>query len=698
MQPNNQKFTNRLIQETSPYLLQHAHNPVDWFPWGDEAFEKASVEHKPIFLSIGYSSCHWCHVMEKESFENLAVAEYLNQHFVSIKVDREERPDIDRIYMDAVVGMTGSGGWPLSVFLTPDRKPFYGGTYFPPVEAFGRPGFLSLLQNIQQVWETRKHDVLESADQITESISRQVSTNGADSLASNALRILTDQLAREFDSEFGGFIRAPKFPPSSEVSLLLRQNHHNENKQLLSMAEATLRAMAQGGMYDQLGGGFHRYSTDIKWLVPHFEKMLYDNAQLAVVYYEAYQITNDRFYRQIADQTLDYVLRDLTDSNGGFHSSEDADSEGEEGIFYVWTPNEITEILNPETSELVQEYYGVTEQGNFENGTSILHIPVPLEQFAKNKALSESHINATMNQARYELLAIRAGRIRPGKDDKIIASWNGLMIRAFCKGYQITGNRNYLYAAVGSADFILSSMRNKQGELFRIYRAGEAKVPGFIDDYAFVIAGLIDLYESTFDWKWLEAADDLTHSMMELFWDNENAGFYFHSGKDQSVINRTKEYHDKALPSGNAVAVQDLLRLAVLLNRDEYRQNAHRTLLALSMQCSQSPRGYEETVVGLEFLLHTPPEIAIVGSADAADTRQLIDIAYTQYLPDRIIALLDPISPQAESYQKKIPLLKGKTTLNGTATVYVCHNYSCNLPVAEPENFLQQITSVIHAD
>ncbi len=426
--------------------------------------------------------------------------------------------------------------------------------------------------------------------------------------------------------------------------------------------------------------------------------MLYDNAQLAVVYYEAYQITNDRFYRQIADQTLDYVLRDLTDSTGGFHSSEDADSEGDEGKFYLWTSNEIAETLDPETSELVQEYYGVTRRGNFENGTSILHVPVPLGDFTKNKALSESQVNATMNQARYELLAVRAGRIRPGKDDKIIASWNGLMIRAFCKGYQITGNRNYLDAAVGSANFILSSMRNEQGELFRIYRASEAKVPGFIDDYAFVVASLIDLYESTFDWKWLEASDDLTQSMIELFWDDEDAGFYFHSGKDQSIINRTKEYQDKALPSGNAIAIQDLLRLAVLLNRNEYRQKAYRTLLTLSKQCGQSPRGFEETVTGSEFFLHTPPEIAIVGSADAQDTRQLIDIAHTQYLPDRVIALLDPESPQAESYQKKIPLLKGKTTLNGTATVYVCQNYTCNLPVAKPADFQQQITSVIHAD
>lgn len=698
MKSNDHKYTNRLIHETSPYLLQHAHNPVEWFPWGKDAFRKANTEQKPIFLSIGYSSCHWCHVMEKESFENPNVADYLNRHFVSIKVDREERPDIDRIYMDAVVGMTGSGGWPLTVFLTPDRKPFYGGTYFPPDNGYGRPGFLAVLQNVQQLWEIRKRDVLEFSYQITEAISRQSNTDSVDRLPSNALSILSDQLAREFDSEYGGFGVAPKFPPSSAVSMLFRQYHYTSGKIWLSMAETSLRAMAHGGIYDHLGGGFHRYATDHRWLAPHFEKMLYDNAQLAVVYYQAYQITHDRFYRQIADHTLDYVLRDMTDSTGGFHSSEDADSEGIEGKFYLWSVEEISNIFDSETSELVQEYYGVTQKGNFENGNSILHIPVPIRQFAKNKALSESKFKATMDQARNELLAVRTGRIRPRKDDKIITSWNGLMIRAFCKGYQTTGNRNYVNAAIRSVDFILSSMRNKKGELFRIYRAGETKIPGFIDDYAFLICGLIDLYESTFDLKWLEAAEELAQLMIKLFWDDQNAGFFFHSNSDQTVINRTKEYHDKALPSGNAVAVQDLIRLSVLLNRQDYRQKAHRTLLFLSAQCYQSPRGYEETVAAIESFLHIPPEILIVGSATAKDTQKLINIVYKQYIPDRVITLLDPESPYAKIHEKKIPLFKGKTMLNGNATAYVCQDESCFIPVYEPEHFRQQITSMKPAD
>ena len=690
--------SNRLIEETSPYLLQHAYNPVNWYPWGDDAFEKAEKEDKPIFLSIGYSSCHWCHVMEKESFEDDDVADYLNQHFVSIKVDREERPDIDRIYMDAVVGMTGHGGWPLSVFLTPDRNPFYGGTYFPPDNRYGRPGFMTLLQNIQQLWSTRKSEVVNSAEQILEAISAQIVSEPADSLASDALQRLADQLSREFDEKHGGFSSAPKFPPSSELRLLLRQYHYTKNKQLLNMAEKTLTAMAQGGMYDQLGGGFHRYSTDDEWLVPHFEKMLYDNAQLAVVYYEAYQITRKRFYLRIANETLDYVLKEMVDSGGGFYSAEDADSEGEEGKYYAWTPGEIESVLGPETAAQVIEYYGVTTKGNFEGGKSILHLPISHNAFVRSNELSKPEWTKVLEEARRALLVERKKRVAPGKDDKIIAGWNGLMMSAFCRGYQITGNRQYLMAAKRNAEFLLTSMRNDDGELLRSFRKDQARIGAFIDDYAFVIGGLIDLYESTFTWRWLEAADELAGVMIRLFWDDEDAGFFFHNGKDKTVVNRTKQLHDMALPSGNAIAIQDLQRLAVFLDNGRYGEKAHRALLVLSGRIQQAPRGYEETVAAIDFFLHPPPEIGIVGALDSADGRALVRAAYTKYLPDRVIALMDPGSNHGGSIEKNIPLLTGRKNINGKATVYVCQNYACKLPVTNPKDLSDLITKFYSGD
>ena len=671
--------TNRLSGETSPYLQQHAHNPVDWFPWSDEAFEKARREGKPIFLSIGYSSCHWCHVMERESFENEQIAAYLNEHFVSIKVDREERPDIDRIYMDAVYSMTGSGGWPLSVFLTPERKPFFGGTYFPPEDRYGRPGFLTVLENVQHVWLTKRDDVSDTAEQIADAISKENTAAPSDSLAGNVLRTLSSQLSSAFDKKYGGFGMAPKFPPSSALSLLLRQYFYTEDKSFLAMAEKTLRSMARGGMYDQIGGGFHRYSTDARWLVPHFEKMLYDNAQLAIVYYEAFQTTGDSFYRRVADETLSYVLRDMTDSTGGFHSAEDADSEGEEGKFYVWTPEEISAVLKPDLVSLATAYYNITDKGIFEGGTSIAHVAISDEEFADANGLSEAQWNAKLQIIRASLLAERSNRVRPLKDDKILVAWNGLMMSAFCKGYQVTGNQNYLHAAKKAAEFILTSMRSEDGGLLRSYRSGQAKIAAFIDDYAFFTTGLIDLYESDFDRKWLAAAEELSQEMTALFWDEDNAAFFFHSGHDETVLNRTKMFHDGAIPSGNAVAIQTVERLAVLLGKEAYREKAYRALLSISGRLDKSPRGFEQSTAAMDFFVHPPPEIAIVGHADASDTKALIHIAHTTYLPARVVAWREPDSPMS------LPLLDGKTMFDGKATAYVCQNYTCKAPVTKPD-------------
>lgn len=682
--------TNHLAGETSPYLLQHAHNPVDWYPWGTEALSRARKENKPVLLSIGYSACHWCHVMERESFEDPDVAEVLNANFISIKVDREERPDLDEIYMTAVQLMTGSGGWPLNVFLTPDLKPFYGGTYFPPDDRYGRPGFGKLLGYIAQTWRENSEGVLRSAEELTRAIRDTVGrdTVPAGTVDAAILSRAAQELERAFDSQWGGFGQAPKFPPSGAIGVLLRQHAHTGDEKLLEIATTTLNRMAYGGMYDQLGGGFHRYSTDRRWLVPHFEKMLYDNALLVRVYLEAWQVTGKDLYRRVATEILDYVLRDMTDRRGGFHSSEDADSEGEEGKFYVWTPDEIKTVLGDGAGAFFCEYYGVTGEGNFE-GYSILHVPREPSEFAREKGLSSQELEERMALLRRKLREAREARVRPGKDDKVIAAWNGTTISALARSYQVLGEERFLKAAERAANFVLTEMV-RDGALLRTYRGkgdggdeGVSKLPAYLDDYAEMAGALIDLYEATFDLQWLEAADQLAGRMVTDFWDEENGGFFYTSASHENLLARTKPLYDGAVPSGNSTATLVLLRLSGLLGDVGYGQKAKEVLASARDLMLAQPRGYVNLLCAADFFLYPTREIAIAGKRRSGDTQRLLEVIHGRFIPNKVLALVEPGAPGSAAVEDRIPLLRHKGMISGKATIYVCRNHNCKLPMTD---------------
>jgi uncharacterized protein len=670
-----ERRANRLAQETSPYLLQHAHNPVDWYPWGDEALQRAVTENKPIFLSIGYSACHWCHVMERESFENETIAAFLNEHFVSIKVDREERPDLDAIYMASVQLMTGSGGWPMSVFLTPQRKPFYGGTYFPPENRYGRPGFMSILREIAKAWEERPEELAKQAESLTNAIQQVVAAQipPGSALTEAPFEKAVDSLRSEHDARDGGFGGAPKFPPSGALFVLLRQHHATKEASLLDMATRTLDKMAAGGMYDQLGGGFHRYSTDAQWLVPHFEKMLYDNALLVQVYLEAFQVTGTPRYRQVALETLDYVLRDLRDEAGGFHSSEDADSQGEEGRFYVWTEAEIFEILGKDAGEKACQFFGVEPDGNFSSheayhrGMNILHRP----RGAASLVLKEAW--------RAALLKARSARVRPGRDDKVLTSWNGLMISAFARGYQVTGKEAYLKAAQEAADFLLTKMR-VDSDLLRTYRNGIARIPGYLDDYACAIVALVDLYEASFEPRFLDAAQELCEEMITHFWDGDKSVFYATRADQALLIARPIPLHDGAEPSGNSMATLALLRLARLLDRDDFAEKGRDVLEHAQENMLRAPQGFLRMIAATDWLLRPGHEIALVGPRDSDSVQGFLRVAHAGFLPNKMLALSDPALPSTAALEKQIPLLQGKTLVSGQPAAYVCKNYACQLP------------------
>ncbi len=650
---------NALAHETSPYLLQHAHNPVDWFPWGDAAIERARAEDKPIFLSIGYSACHWCHVMERESFENETIAAFLNAHFVSIKVDREERPDLDDIYMSAVVALNGQGGWPMSVFLTADLKPFYGGTYYPPTDHYGRPGFLTLLNGLLNAWQHRRDEIHKNAEGLTDYVSAQLSAmaEGAGSDAPPPVSLLdaaVKDLKQTYDATHGGWGGAPKFPSGMTIGLLLREYRRTGNRDALAMATHTLDRMASGGMYDLLGGGFARYSVDEEWLVPHFEKMLYDNAQLAQAYIEAWQLTGTPRYAQVARETLDYVLRDLRDPLGGFHSAEDADSEHEEGKFYLWRKAEIVEILGAQDAEVFCRAYGIEDGGNF-------HSHEPYHQGLNVLRRAGEADDARLVAMRDKLLEVRSRRVRPGLDDKVLTSWNGLMISSFCHGAQAFGEPRYAQAAAEAGRFLLEHQW-RDGTLLRTHRRGESRLPGYLDDYAFLANGFVDLYETTFDPAWLDAARDLVDAMLAKFWDEATGAFFFTGDEHKHLIARTRPSYDGAEPSGNSVAVLALLRLASLLERPDYEAHARRVLAACGSLMARAPRGYLKLLWGLHWL-HVPPvEIALVGEREAA----LAAIGQC-YIPNRVI-----VAPPAV-----LPLLEGKTT----PAVYFCRNHACDAPL-----------------
>jgi len=682
---NTPKHTNRLIDETSPYLLQHAHNPVDWYPWGEEALNLAKNLDKPILLSIGYSACHWCHVMERESFENEKIAAIMNKYYINIKVDREERPDLDEIYMSAVQIMTGSGGWPMTVFLTPELKPFYGGTYFPPDDRYGRPGFPKLLEAFKDAYRSKREEINEQAEKLVSHINQISNPKGVENLS------LDDKIIEQafyhyqnrFDSQHGGFGQAPKFPPGMGLILLLRYWKRSGNSRALHIVEFTLEKMARGGMNDQLGGGFHRYSTDEIWLAPHFEKMLYDNSLLTVTYLEAFQATGKPFYREVVEETLGYVLREMYDQkNGGFYSTQDADSEGEEGKFFVWTPDEVEQILGQVDAKVFCDFYDVTDHGNFEH-QNILWVKTPTDLYTKKTNLEQTDLIKILNRCKKKLFDAREKRIKPGLDDKILTSWNGLMIRSMGLAYQILGDPRYLEAAETSAKFILKELVQKNGHLLRTHRAGKSHLNACLEDYSYFIAGLIELYQASFDPYWLREANRLNQIMISQFWDSQNGGFFF-TGKDHpKLIVRSKSAYDGATPSGASMAVHVLLRLAILLNQPDLREKAKITFSLYDHTMKTAPSGSAQMLCGVDFLIDAPKEIAIVGNPLSEQTQEILRNIHRRFVPNKVIALLNPNTEEKQEIEELIPLLAGKTSIDGKTTIYVCQNYACQLPTTD---------------
>ena len=691
-------MANHLLTEKSPYLQQHAHNPVDWYPWGPEAFERARREQKPIFLSIGYSTCHWCHVMERESFENDAIAQLVNKDFVAIKVDREERPDVDHIYMTFVQATTGSGGWPMTVFLTPELEPFFGGTYFPPDNRYGRPGFPTLLERIAEAWRNDREKIIASGGDIL----AQLRNVGGDATPTAIDRGVLDScfhyLRRTFDRTLGGFGEAPKFPRPSVLNFLLRYHKDEDNQEALDMVLHTLASMAAGGMNDQLGGGFHRYSVDEKWFVPHFEKMLYDQAQLAVSYLEAFQITGEPFFGQIAESIFEYVLRDLTSADGGFHSAEDADSavdpaqpkEKSEGAFYIWSYGELVQLLGVETGGIFALRYGVEKDGNVQHDPhgefthrNILRVARSIEETAKQAGRSAQAVEAALAHAREVLLQARSGRPRPHLDDKILVSWNALMISAFAKGARILKRPVYLQAAQRALDFLLSKLYDGD-QLKRRFRDGEAAVTGFLDDYAFLIAALLDVYEADFQPDRLETALNLSRKMRELFEDREHGAFFTTGPGDASLLLRMKDDYDGAEPSGNSIALMDLLRLANFTDSPELRQTAERTLHALSRRIAAQPPAVPQMLVAFGEYLAKKQQVVITGKPDSQPTADLLEAVNARFLPHAILLVID-CEETRRKLSRFLPALSGMT---GEGLAYVCQDYTCQRPTSAVEELI----------
>jgi uncharacterized protein len=692
-------YTNKLIDEKSPYLLQHAHNPVDWYPWGQEAFAKARAENKPIFLSVGYSTCHWCHVMERESFENESVAKALNEKFISIKVDREERPDVDRIYMTFVQSATGGGGWPMSVWMTPELKPFYGGTYYPPVDAYGRPGFPTVLARLSEAWEKDREQVIQASDKVIEQLNEQVVQADKSGVALDKGDFENGfyNFRRAFDSKHGGFGNAPKFPRPVTHEYLFRWYAKSGNDEAAEMVLKTLREMAAGGMNDHLGGGFHRYSVDERWFVPHFEKMLYDQAQLAVSYIQAHQISGEEQYAAVAHNIFEYVLRDMTHERGAFFSAEDADSvidaanpaEKGEGAFYIWTDEEIKEVVGETVAEWFNHRYGVVAGGNVDNdsqqeftGRCILYEARGLTHVAEHFGKPEEEIAAAIEHAKSQLFDARNKRVRPHLDDKVLTAWNGLMISGLALGAQVLGDGRYLDAARRAADFILSEMYDAEtGILLRRYRDGDGAIEGFLDDYAFFAQGLLDLYEASFERRYLDAAEKLAAKMVELFTDTEKGAFFSTSEKVGDLVLRLKDDYDGAEPSGNSVAMLVLLRLAQSTGRQDFRQAAEAAMNALSKTVRSGPATAPLMLVALDFILSTPKQIVIAGESGDEGFAELAAAARARFLPHRVLLHADAVA--REQWKSALPALAGMAAVDGKAAAYVCENYTCQLPVTE---------------
>jgi uncharacterized protein YyaL (SSP411 family) len=678
-------MANHLQNETSPYLLQHVDNPVDWYPWGEEAMRLANEQDKPILLSIGYAACHWCHVMAHESFEDEATAAQMNAEFINVKVDREERPDIDSIYMQAVNAMVGRGGWPMTVFLTPDGKPFYAGTYFPDEPRHGMPSFRQILTGVTQAWQRDRENVVGSASEVAEQL-QALSGVGFEEqpLDKEILRSALGGLGQRFDATWGGFGEAPKFPQPMTIEFLLRESLRGEGDHALEMAEVTLKKMAEGGMYDQIGGGFARYSVDHRWLVPHFEKMLYDNAQLARVYLHAWQVTGNDFYRRITQETLDYVLREMRHEDGGFYSSQDADSEGVEGKFYVWSAAQIREALG-EDADTFMRIYGVSDEGNWE-GHNILNLHVDPKGLAAQLNVDAEDLDTRMTEARAKLYALRSKRIWPGLDDKILTSWNGLMLAAFAEAGQALGRPDYIDAAQSNADFLHRTMRGDSGRLLRTWKAGsDAKYNAYLEDYAFLVDGLLALYEATFETRWVDWARELAELMLAHFRDSKNGGFFDTSNDHEQLIHRPKDLQDNAVPSGNSMAAGALMRLSLLTGNGEYRQAAEKSTATMSKFMSQYPSGFGQWLNVASFILGEPREIALVGSHK--ELAPLLEVVRDGYRPFQVVAAGSGDEPAP------LPLLENRPRVDGKGTAYVCRQFLCQAPVTKPQELARQLES-----
>ena len=665
------RHTNRLVNETSPYLLQHAHNPVDWYPWGSEAFNRAQAENRPILLSIGYSACHWCHVMERESFEDEAIARLMNENFIPIKVDREERPDLDHIYQTVGQMLTGQGGWPLTMFLTPELEPFWGGTYFPPEDRFGRPGFRRVLQSVAQHYQREPDRVRSAADEIREAL-EQINRIESGSLHEDLLNEAAHSLARAFDLRNGGFGSQPKFPNTMSLELFLRHWNNSGDTEFLRMSRLSLRKMAEGGIYDQIGGGFHRYSTDAKWLVPHFEKMLYDNALLARLYTDAWLATRDPLFERVVHETLAYVVREMTSPEGGFYSTQDADSEGEEGKFFVWTPSEVAAAIGENDAALLCDYYGVTSGGNFEHQKSILNITGSFSKLAGDFGIGEDEAERHIQTARSRLFQTRETRVKPFLDDKILTGWNGLMISAFAAAGGVFKRQDYVDTAANASRFVLD--RLEIGErLCRSYRAGRSSGEAYLDDYAFIIAGLLDVYEATWEGEWLQHANALAEKMITLFKDDATGDFFFTPEGSEAVLVRPRQNADQSIPSGVSAAVLDLLRLSSLMGRPDWRELAHGVMRANAEIMRANPHGGGNLICAFDLFEHGPMEVVLRGALQDPDFQAGAHRLKQQYAPNRLIVAAAP----GDDYP---PILRGKESVSAV-TAYVCKEFSCSPPV-----------------
>ena len=677
---------NRLAAETSPYLLQHAENPVDWYPWGDEALTKARLEDKPILVSVGYSACHWCHVMEHESFENEEIAATMNDLFVNIKVDREERPDLDSLYMSAVQSMTGHGGWPLNVFLTPDGTPFYGGTYFPPEDRMGMPGFPKVLEAVASAFKERREEVEENAQQIRSLLQRATKElPKPDDLTPELLAEASEQLAHSFDARNGGFGGAPKFPQPAAIEFLLRHDKRGGQREAI-MVQRTLDRMASGGIYDQIGGGFHRYAVDAIWLVPHFEKMLYDNAQLASVYLAGFQAYGDERYRQVAEETLDFVARELTDPDGGFYATLDADTAGHEGLFYTWTTEELDEALGEEDTAIAKRWFNVEPAGNFE-GRTVLATPRTAADIADRLGVSEAALMESLVRVKQRLLEVREQRERPGRDEKVITAWNGLMLRAFADGSRILHRDDFRGVAERNAEFVLEHLQ-RDGRLLRSWKNSDARIGGFLEDYALFIDGLLALYRATLDVRWLDEAMRLAEVMVAEFADPAGVGFFDTSASHETPVARPRDLHDGATPSGNSVAAEVLLRLGALTANEDYSARASELLRTMASTMREHPLAAGRYLSAVDFYLGPVKEVALAGDRDSPDLQALLNALYDEFEPNVIVGYVDQ---DRGDLTDRLPFLQDRPPRDGRATAYVCEHFACLPPVHDPEGLLRQL-------